>query len=182
VDLAIIDPRLPDMDGNRCLHTLREQQSGLRILLLNAAHGEPDRVTRAAAGEHWVSKPFSLEEVLLKVRVMLRRTGVQLLSNQAELVAGDLVLDEDSREVVRGGDVVHLSYMEFELLRFFVRNTNRVVTKRQILGHVWPYDFAGRSSVVELYVSYLRKKVDARGTPLIHTLRRAGYIFKPSVS
>lgn len=178
IDLVVIDPRLPDMDGIRCLRALREQQPGILLLLLNATGREPDRIARATAGEHWLTKPFSLEEVLLKVRVMLRRDGVALCRNDAEFVVADLVLNEENREVSRADDEIHLSYTEFELLRFFMRNEHRVVTKRQILAHVWPYNFAGRPSVVELYVSYLRKKIDTSRTPLIHTLRRTGYMLK----
>jgi two-component system OmpR family response regulator len=178
VDVAIVNSALPDMDGARCLRMLCQQHPGLLVLLLSAVPGGPDRVTRAAAGEHWLAKPFSLEELLLKVRVMLRRSGVPLRGNDVEMVVDDLVLNEDTREVTRDGQPVRLTYTEFELLRFFMRNAHRVVTKSEILRRVWPYDFAGRPSVVELYISYLRKKIDVDRTPLIHTLRRTGYILK----
>jgi two-component system, OmpR family, response regulator len=178
-DVAIIDPRLPDCDGMALLSSLRDEQPGLLSLpLLSSADGEPDRHVRFTAGDRWLAKPFSLEDVLSRVRMMLRRAGVELLHDSGVMTVGDLVLDEDSREVSRAGQYIRLSHTEFELLRFFVRNTRRVVTKQQILGRVWPYDYAGRSSAVELYVSYLRKKIDYGRAPMIHTLRRTGYIFK----
>ncbi|MGX9791768.1 response regulator transcription factor [Mycobacterium sp. MMS18-G62] len=178
-DVAIVDPRLPDADGMELLQLLRDQQPGLLSLpLLTSADGEPDRKVRFAAGDRWLAKPFSLDDVLSRVRTMLRRAGVELHYNSAVMTVGDLVLNEDSREVFRDGNYIQLSHNEFELLRYFVRNAHRVVTKQQILGRVWPYDYSGRSNVVELYVSYLRKKIDHERSPMIHTLRRTGYIFK----
>lgn len=177
-DVIIVDPSLPDADGVAFLHLLRDQQPGLLSLILSSDDGEPDRKVRFTAGDRWLAKPFSLEEVLSAIRMMLRRAGVELQHNRAVMAVGDLVLNEDSREVSRAGADIQLSHSEFELLRYFVRNTGRVVTKQQILGRVWSYDYAGRSSVVELYVSYLRKKIELGRSPMIHTLRRTGYIFK----
>jgi two-component system OmpR family response regulator len=178
-DVAIVDPRLLAADGMELLHLLRDEQPDLLSLpLLSSADGEPDRKVRFAAGDRWLAKPFSLEDVLSRTRTMLRRAGVELYHNSAVMALGDMVLDEDSREVSRAGEYIQLSHNEFELLRFFVRNAHRVVTKQQILGRVWPYDYSGRSNVVELYVSYLRKKIDHGRNPMIHTLRRTGYIIK----
>jgi two-component system OmpR family response regulator len=181
-DVAIVDPGLPDADGMALLHLLRERQPGLLLLLLSSEVGEPDRKMRFSTGDLWLAKPFSIEDVLSRIRMMFRRADIKLLQNSAVSVVGDLVLDEDSREVSRAGEHIQLSHSEFELLRFFVRNAGRVVTKQQILGRVWPYDYSGRTSVVELYVSYLRKKIDHERDPMIHTLRRAGYLFKASSS
>lgn len=181
-DVAIVDPRLPDADGVALLHLLRDQRPGLLLLLLSSDVGEPDRKIRFSAGDRWLAKPFSIEDVLSRIRMMFRRAGVELLHNSAVMAVGDLVLNDDSREISRAGEDIPLSHSEFELLRFFVRNAGRVVTKPQILGRVWPYDYSGRSSVVELYVSYLRKKIEHGRDPMIHTLRRTGYILKATGS
>ena len=127
-----------------------------------------------------MTKPFSLEEVVLRLRALLRRTGVSSETGGAKIVVGDLVLDEDSHEVTRAGDVISLTATEFELLRFLMRNPRRVLSKAQILDRVWKYDFGGQANVVELYISYLRKKIDAGREPMIHTMRGAGYVLKPA--
>ncbi len=177
-DMVILDPRLPDMASMHFLRTLREISPGLPILLLKAPKGELDRAFGVAAGEPWLAKPFSAEAILLRVRTMLQRNGVELYNGSTRLVVGDLDLDEDSRQVLRGGESISMTYTEFELLRFLMRNSHRVVTKQEILNRVWPYDFTGRVSVVELYVSYLRRKIDMGRQPLIRTLRHTGYILK----
>lgn len=177
-DMAILDPTLPDMASMRFLKAVREISPGLPILLLKSPKGEVDRTFGVAAGEPWLAKPFSPEAILLRVRTMLQRNGVKLHHESTHLIIGDLELDEDSREVTRGGKSIKLTHTEFELLRFLMRNSHRVVTKQEILNRVWPYDFAGRVSVVELYVSYLRRKIDSGRQPLIRTLRHTGYILK----
>lgn len=177
-DIVILDPRLPDMDGVQCLRVLRECSPGVPILLLKATRDELDRVFRIAAGEPWLAKPFSPETILLRVRTMLQRSRIELRHGSFRLVVDDLELDEDSRQVMRGGESVDLTPTEFELLRFLMRNSHRVVTKQEILNRVWPYDFTGRVSVVELYISYLRRKIDAGRQPLIRTLRHTGYILR----
>jgi two-component system, OmpR family, response regulator len=118
--------------------------------------------------------------VVLRLRALVRRTGVTTETSDAKIVVGDLVLDEDSHEVRRGSDDIALTTTEFELLRFMMRNANKVLSKAQILDRVWSYDFGGRSNIVELYVSYLRKKIDNDRAPMIHTLRGAGYVLKPA--
>ncbi len=153
----------------------------LPLLLLTAKDSVEDRIAGlTAGGDDYVTKPFSLEEVVLRLRALLRRTGVTSETGGAKIVVGDLVLDEDSHEVTRGGESISLTATEFELLRFMMRNSKRVLSKAQILDRVWSYDFGGRSNIVELYVSYLRKKIDSGREPMIHTLRGAGYVLKPA--
>ncbi|MCK0173185.1 MULTISPECIES: response regulator transcription factor [Mycobacteriaceae] len=179
-DVVVLDVMLPDMSGLDVLARLREQIPGLPLLLLTAKDSVEDRIAGlTAGGDDYVTKPFSLEEVVLRLRALLRRTGVSE-SGGAKIVVGDLVLDEDSHEVTRGGDQITLTATEFELLRFMMRNSKRVLSKAQILDRVWSYDFGGRSNIVELYVSYLRKKIDSGREPMIHTLRGAGYVLKPA--
>ena len=151
------------------------------ILLLTAKDAVEDRIAGlTAGGDDYVTKPFSIEEVVLRLRALLRRTGVTTVDSGAQLVVGDLVLDEDSHEVTRAGEPISLTSTEFELLRFMMRNAKRVLSKAQILDRVWSYDFGGRSNIVELYISYLRKKIDNGREPMIHTLRGAGYVLKPA--
>jgi two-component system OmpR family response regulator len=133
-----------------------------------------------AGGDDYVTKPFSLEEVVARLRALLRRAST-LDSPESVLTVGDLVLNEDSREVIRAGAEVALTATEFELLRYLMRNPRRVLSKAQILDRVWNYDFGGQANVVELYISYLRKKIDAGREPMIHTMRGAGYVLKPAV-
>jgi two-component system OmpR family response regulator len=179
-DVVVLDVMLPDMSGLEVLRILRTQIPGLPLLLLTAKDSVEDRIAGlTAGGDDYVTKPFSLEEVVLRLRALLRRTGVSETGG-AKIVVGDLVLDEDSHEVTRGGDLISLTATEFELLRFMMRNARRVLSKAQILDRVWSYDFGGRSNIVELYVSYLRKKIDSGREPMIHTLRGAGYVLKPA--
>ncbi|WP_422750111.1 response regulator transcription factor [Mycobacterium sp. WMMD1722] len=179
-DVVVLDVMLPDMSGLEVLRILRQQTPGLPLLLLTAKDSVEDRIAGlTAGGDDYVTKPFSLEEVVLRLRALLRRTGVAETGG-AKIVVGDLVLDEDSHEVTRGGDLITLTATEFELLRFMMRNAKRVLSKAQILDRVWSYDFGGRSNIVELYVSYLRKKIDSGREPMIHTLRGAGYVLKPA--
>jgi two-component system, OmpR family, response regulator len=179
-DVVVLDVMLPDMSGLDVLHKLCQQIPGLPLLLLTAKDSVEDRIAGlTAGGDDYVTKPFSLEEVVLRLRALLRRTGVTTETGGAKIVVGDLVLDEDSHEVTRGGDLISLTATEFELLRFMMRNSKRVLSKAQILDRVWSYDFGGRSNIVELYVSYLRKKIDSGRQPMIHTLRGAGYVLKP---
>jgi two-component system OmpR family response regulator len=180
-DAVVLDIMLPDMSGLEVLRKLREQNPQLPVLLLTAKDAIEDRIAGlTAGGDDYVTKPFSIEEVVLRLRALLRRTGVTTEDSGAQIVVGDLVLDEDSHEVTRGGEPVALTSTEFELLRFLMRNPKRVLSKAQILDRVWSYDFGGRSNIVELYISYLRKKIDSGRDPMIHTLRGAGYVLKPA--
>ncbi len=180
-DVVVLDVMLPDMSGLDVLHKLREEIPQLPVLLLTAKDAIEDRIAGlTAGGDDYVTKPFSIEEVVLRLRALLRRTGVTTVDSGAQLVVGDLVLDEDSHEVTRAGEPISLTSTEFELLRFMMRNSKRVLSKAQILDRVWSYDFGGRSNIVELYISYLRKKIDNGRDPMIHTLRGAGYVLKPA--
>lgn len=159
-DVVVLDVMLPDMSGLDVLRKLREDNPQLPVLLLTAKDAVEDRIAGlTAGGDDYVTKPFSIEEVVLRLRALLRRTGVTTLDSGAQLVVGDLVLDEDSHEVTRAGEPISLTSTEFELLRFMMRNSRRVLSKAQILDRVWSYDFGGRSNIVELYISYLRKKI-----------------------
>ncbi|TGZ19153.1 DNA-binding response regulator [Streptomyces sp. S816] len=182
-DAVVLDVMLPDMDGFTVLRRLHETQPEVCVLFLTARDAVEDRIAGlTAGGDDYVTKPFSLEEVVARLRGLLRRAGMARRPEPAEdpgLVVGDLVMDEDAREVTRAGELIELSPTEFELLRFLMRNPRRVLSKAQILDRVWSYDFGGRAHVVELYISYLRKKIDAGREPMIHTVRGAGYVLKP---
>jgi two-component system OmpR family response regulator len=180
-DAVVLDIMLPDFDGLEVLRRMRADTPNLPVLFLTAKDAVDDRIAGlTAGGDDYVTKPFSLEEVVLRLRALMRRTGVTEANAGATLVVGDLTLDEDSREVHRDGDPIELTATEFELLRFLMRNPKRVLSKAQILDRVWNYDFGGQANIVELYISYLRKKIDAGRPPMIHTMRGAGYVLKPA--
>ena len=180
-DAVVLDMMLPDMGGLDVLRRLRALAPEVPVLFLTARDAVEDRIAGlTAGGDDYVTKPFSLEEVVARLRALMRRTTVATLRSSAQLVVGDLVLDEDSREVHRAGEQISLTATEFELLRFLMRNPRRVLSKTQILDRVWSYDFGGQANIVELYISYLRKKIDAGREPMIHTMRGAGYVLKPS--
>ncbi len=180
-DAVILDVMLPDFDGLEIMRRLRAQDPNLPILFLTARDAVEDRVAGlTAGGDDYVTKPFSLEELVARLRALLRRAGVGTARETAVIMVGDLTLDEDSHEVQRGGETISLTATEFELLRFMMRNPRRVLSKTQILDRVWSYDFGGQANVVELYISYVRKKIDAGRPPMIHTLRGAGYVLKPA--
>ena len=179
-DAVVLDVMLPDMDGLEVLARLRRELPDVPLLFLTAKDAVEDRIAGlTAGGDDYVTKPFSLEEVVARLRGLLRRAGAAAARQESLLVVGDLVLDEDSHEVSRGGQGIHLTATEFELLRYLMRNPRRVLSKAQILDRVWSYDFGGRANVVELYISYLRKKIDVGRPPMIHTRRGAGYLIKP---
>ncbi|MGK0741581.1 response regulator transcription factor [Leucobacter sp. Z1108] len=182
-DVAVLDIMLPDFDGIQVLSRFRSEGYLLPVLFLTALDSVDDRVNGlTAGGDDYVSKPFSLEELIARLRALVRRS--QLMQDQHPdpiLRVGDLMLNEDSYEVERAGEPIDLTTTEFELLRYLMRNPRRVLSKSQILDRVWSYDFTGKPSVVELYISYLRKKIDATRPPMIHTVRGAGYMLKPSV-
>ncbi|WP_433430277.1 response regulator transcription factor [Nonomuraea sp. CA-141351] len=179
-DAAILDIMLPDLNGLELMRRLRERTPELCVLFLTARDAVEDRIAGiTAGGDDYVTKPFSLEEVLARLRGLLRRAGMARPGDGDRLVVGDLSMDEESREVTRGGTLIDLTPTEFELLRLLMCNPRRVLTKAQILDDVWSYDFGGQAHVVELYISYLRKKIDAGRRPLIHTVRGVGYVLKP---
>ena len=180
-DAVVLDMMLPDLDGLEVLRRLRSDGGDVPVLFLTAKDAVEDRVAGlTAGGDDYVTKPFSLEEVVARLRALVRRTAVLVGGGDSVLTVGDLTLDEDSHEVFRAGEPIRLTATEFELLRYLMRNPRRVLTKAQILDRVWNYDFGGQVNVVELYVSYLRKKIDAGREPMIHTLRGAGYVLKPA--
>jgi two-component system, OmpR family, response regulator len=179
-DAVILDIMLPDFDGLEVLRRLRSGNPGVCVLFLTARDAVEDRIAGiTAGGDDYVTKPFSLEEVLARLRGLLRRADLTRTHSEGSLSVADLTMDEDAREVRRGGDLIELTATEFELLRFLMRNPRRVLSKAQILDRVWNYDFGGQAHVVELYISYLRKKIDAGRPPLIHTVRGVGYVLKP---
>ncbi len=180
-DVAILDIMLPDIDGFEVMRRIRADQPNIPVIFLTAKDAIRDRISGlTAGGDDYVTKPFSVEELVARLRALLRRSGTATQESNSQLVVGDLVLDEDSHEVTRDGDEIHLTNTEFELLRYLMRNPRRVLSKAQILDRVWNYDFGGQANVVELYISYLRKKIDADREPMIHTVRGAGYVIKPA--
>ncbi len=181
-DVAVFDIMLPDMDGMQLLSRVRAAGEVFPVLFLTALDSVEERVAGlTAGGDDYVVKPFSLEELLARLRSLVRRS--QIMRSAAPnpiLSVGDLELNEDSYEVTRGGELIHLTGTEFELLRYLMRNPGRVLSKSQILDRVWSYDFTGKPTVVELYISYLRRKIDAGRVPMFHTVRSAGYMIKPA--
>ncbi|WP_019972598.1 response regulator transcription factor [Mycobacterium sp. 141] len=179
-DVVVLDVMLPDVSGLAVLQKLRAARPGLPLLLLTAKETLEDRIAGLEAGsDDYVTKPFSVEELVLRLRALMRRSGAAADNSDARLIVADLILDEDSHEVMRGSDEIQLTATEFELLRFMMRNPQRVLTKMQILQRVWNHEDDGRSNVVELYISYLRRKIDAGRIPLIRTVRGVGYVLKP---
>ena len=180
-DAVVLDIMLPDFDGLEVLRRMRATEPDVPVVFLTARDAVEDRVAGlTAGGDDYVTKPFSLEELVARLRGLLRRSGARQAVASSLLVVGDLELDEDSHEVFRSGEEITLTATEYELLRFLMRNPRRVLSKAQILDRVWNYDFGGQANVVELYISYLRKKVDAGRAPMIHTMRGAGYVLKPT--
>jgi two-component system OmpR family response regulator len=170
------------MDGLEVLRRLRAETPMLPVVFLTARDAVADRIAGlTAGGDDYVTKPFSLEEVAARLRALLRRTN-RAVADDGLLVVGDLTLDENSHEVTRAGEEIRLTATEFELLRYLMRNPRRVLSKAQILDRVWQYDFGGQGNIVELYISYLRRKIDKGREPMIHTLRGAGYVLKPASS
>ena len=182
-DAVVLDWMLPDTDGITVLRAVRSELPDVCVLFLTARDAVEDRIAGiTAGGDDYVTKPFSLEEVLARLRGLVRRAGLAASGDVPALRVGDLTMDEDAREVRRDGDLIELTATEFELLRFLMRNPRRVLSKAQILDRVWSYDFGGQAHVVELYISYLRKKIDAGRAPLIHTVRGVGYVLKAKSS
>jgi two-component system OmpR family response regulator len=175
-DLLVLDVMMPDVDGFEVTRRLRAEGRHVPVLFLTARDSVEDKVTGLTiGGDDYVTKPFSLEEIVARVRALLRRNQITELDDGL-LRYGDLALDDDAHEVTRAGDLIDLTPTEFSLLRYLMHNAGRVVSKSQILDHVWHYDFGGDGAVVESYISYLRKKVDAPyDVPLIRTVRGVGY-------
>ncbi|MEY2565938.1 MAG: two-component system, OmpR family, response regulator [Actinomycetota bacterium] len=177
-DLIVLDIMLPDLDGIEVTRRLRRDGVRVPVLFLTARDSTEDKISGlTVGGDDYVTKPFSLAEVVARVRAILRRVRVGG-DDESVLRFADLVLDEETHEVWRAGKPVHLTATEFNLLRYFMLNPRRVLSKSQILDHVWQYDYDGGDNVVETYVSYLRKKIDRHGPPLIHTIRLVGYTLR----
>lgn len=176
-DLVVLDVMLPDLDGFEVIKLMRAEGARCPVVFLTARDTTDDKIRGLTlGGDDYVTKPFSLEELTARIRAVLRRTAGDQTSPR--LTFADLELDEGSHEVYRGGKRVSLSPTEFKLLRYLMLNPNRVLSKAQILDHVWNYDFRGDDNIVESYISYLRRKVDNVEPRLIHTLRGVGYVLR----
>jgi len=179
-DVMVLDVMLPDVDGFEVLQRLRRDGFDVPVLFLTARDATEDRVHGLTlGGDDYVTKPFSLEELVARLHALLRRTGRVLDSREHVLSVADLSLDEDAHEVFRDGQRIELTKTEFELLRYLMINARKVLSKQQILDRVWQYDFGGQTNIVELYIGYLRRKVDKDHEPLIHTVRGVGYVLRP---
>jgi two-component system OmpR family response regulator len=180
-DIIVLDIMLPDFDGLEVMRRIRADNADVPVLFLTAKDSVVDRVVGlTAGGDDYVTKPFSVEELVARIRGIVRRSLMATeVRENPEISVGDLVLNEETYEVFRGATRVDLTATEFELLRYLMRNPKRVLSKSQILDRVWSYDFGGRSSIVEIYISYLRKKIDTLGPSMIHTVRGVGYVLRP---
>jgi two-component system OmpR family response regulator len=181
-DLVVLDVMLPDLDGFEVARRMREEGIRVPILFLTAKSDLDDKATGFSLGaDDYVTKPFSLAEIVMRVRAVLRRT-TDPSGPGSELRVADLVMDVDAHQVWRGGAPIQLTATEFRLLHLFLLNPGRVLSKAQILDHVWQYDFDGESNILETYVSYLRRKLNEHGPPLIHTVRLVGYVLRAPAS
>ena len=178
--LMVLDVMLPDLDGFGVLKRLRADGTPVSVVFLTARDATEDKVSGLTlGGDDYVTKPFSVEELVARVRAVLRRTnGASVAGGSARLTFADLELDEETHEVTRAGRAIDLTATEYRLLRYLLLNPRRVLTRAQILDHVWNYDFGGDSGIVESYVSYLRRKVDTAEPRLIHTVRGFGYVLR----
>jgi len=180
-DVVVLDVMLPDIDGLTVLRRMRQTNEQLCVLFLTARDAVEDRIAGIeAGGDDYMTKPFSMAELSARLRGLVRRAGITRPAADPTLVVGDLTMDEDAWEVHRGGELIELTTTEFELLRLLMHNARRVLSKQQILDRVWSYDFGGDAHVVELYISYLRRKIDKGREPMIHTVRGVGYVLKPA--
>ncbi|GAA1286053.1 response regulator transcription factor [Brachybacterium alimentarium] len=179
-DVLVLDRMLPGIDGVEVLRRIRAMQPDIPALLLTAMDAPSDRIDGLAAGaDDYVTKPFTIEEVLLRLHRLVQRSGA-VAQGSNELVVGDLVMNLDTHEVSRSGEAVALTATQFQLLHYLMENPQKVLSKTQILEAVWNYDFGGQANIVELYISYLRKRIDLGREPMIHTVRGAGYVLKPA--
>jgi two-component system OmpR family response regulator len=178
-ELIVLDVMLPDMEGFDVARRLGAERARVPILFLTARDSTEDKIRGLTiGGDDYVTKPFSLEELIARIRSVLRRAGLAE-PESSRMTFEDIELDEDAHEVSRAGEVVDLTATEYRLLRYLMLNPRRVLTRAQLLEHVWEYDFGGDARVLETYVSYLRKKLDRHGPPLIHTVRGVGYALRP---
>jgi len=177
-DLVILDVMLPELDGFEVTRRLRADGIHVPVLFLTARDSLQDKLAGLTiGGDDYVTKPFALTEVIARVHMILRRMGLDP-GDDGLLRFADLELDESAHEVRRAGNDIKLTATEFNLLRYFMLNPRHVLSKSQILEYVWHFDFGGEGNVVETYVSYLRKKLEKHGPPLIHTVRLVGYVLR----
>ena len=177
--LVILDVMLPDIDGIEVLRRLNSAGTKVPIIFLTAKDATDDKVHGLTiGGDDYVTKPFSIEELVARIRVVLRRHQPAAAEQSRRMLLADLELDEDTHEVIRAGQVVELTRTEFRLLRYLLMNAGRVLSRAQILDHVWDYDFGGDASVLETYISYLRRKIDWAEPALVHTVRGVGYVLR----
>ncbi|MFD2090034.1 response regulator transcription factor [Blastococcus deserti] len=179
-DLLVLDVMMPGLDGFGVVRRLRQSGRHTPVLFLTARDAAEDKVSGLTlGGDDYVTKPFSLDEVIARIRAVLRRTaGAQQAADAPRLTFADIELDEESHEVIKAGTLISLSPTEFKLLRYLMANAGRVLSKAQILDHVWNYDFNGEANVVESYISYLRRKIDTTEPRLLHTIRGVGYTLR----
>jgi two-component system, OmpR family, response regulator len=180
-DLLVLDVMMPGLDGFGVVSRLRGEGQRMPVVFLTARDATEDKVNGLTlGGDDYITKPFSLEEVIARIRAVLRRVGssAQAASTSPRLTFADIEMDDETHEVWKAGELVPLSPTEFKLLRYFMQNVNRVLSKAQILDHVWNYDFGGDMNVVESYVSYLRRKIDTTEPRLLQTLRGVGYVLR----
>jgi two-component system OmpR family response regulator len=179
-DLLVLDVMMPGLDGFGVVRRLRESGRHTPVLFLTARDAAEDKISGLTlGGDDYVTKPFSLDEVVARIRAVLRRTaGAQRTVETPRLTFADIELDQETHEVIKAGEVIGLSPTEFKLLRYLMANSGRVLSKAQILDHVWNYDFNGEANVVESYISYLRRKIDTTEPRLLHTIRGVGYTLR----
>jgi two-component system OmpR family response regulator len=177
-NLVMLDVMLPDLDGNEVSRRLRQQGEQVPIVFLTARDTTEDKVAGLAMGDDYVTKPFSIEELMARVGAILRRAREVVAADSSILTFADLTMYIDTHEVWRRERVIDLTATEFNLLRYLLENARRVMSKSEILDNVWGYGFHGDPNIVETYISYLRKKVDENESPLIHTIRRVGYTLR----
>ncbi|WP_439692538.1 response regulator transcription factor [Curtobacterium sp. SP.BCo] len=180
-DVIVLDVMLPDIDGFEVLERLRDSRDAVRVLFLTARDAPEDRLAGlTGGGDDYLTKPFGIDELLVRARILARTSARVAAAGGAETLVGDLRLDEDARTVSRAGDPIDLTPTEYELLRHLARNANRVLSREQLLAGVWGMDFGTSSNLVDMYVSYLRKKLDAGREPMLQTVRGAGYVLRPA--
>ena len=178
-DLLVLDVMMPGLDGFGVVSRLRGEGQRMPVVFLTARDATEDKVNGLTlGGDDYITKPFSLEEVIARIRAVLRRVGSADHGSSVRLTFADIEMDDETHEIWKAGELVPLSPTEFKLLRYFMQNVNRVLSKAQILDHVWNYDFGGDMNVVESYVSYLRRKIDTTEPRLLHTLRGVGYVLR----
>jgi two-component system OmpR family response regulator len=174
-DMIVLDVMLPDLEGIEVCHQLRAAGTSTPVLFLTARDTSGDKLAGLAVGDDYVTKPFSIDELVARIRAVLRRTLPDGSDMDGRLRFADLVMDDETHEVWRANELIELTATEFNLLRYLLVNARRVVSKSEILSAVWDYDFEGDANIVETYISYLRKKIDRFDPPLVHTIRRVGY-------